>query len=73
MLSDKAYKLLAKELAPKVANELQCSEQFVNLMHEMIPDLITRELGEMDEEVLFDLSLCVMDSLYLKTASLPVG
>ena len=65
--------MLANVLAPRIANELQCSEQFVNLMHEMIPDLITNELGELDEDTLFDLSLEVMDRIYFKTASLPAG
>ena len=73
MLSNKAYKLLAKTLAPKIAGELFASEAWVDFLHENVPALIEKELGEMDEEVLYDLSLCVMDSLYLKTASLPVG
>lgn len=68
MLSNKAYQMLANTLAPRIANELQSSEAFVDLMHEVIPDLITQELGEMDDEVLFELSLCVLDKIYLKTA-----
>lgn len=68
MLSNKAYKMLADVLAPRIANELQCSEQFVQFMHEMIPSLIEKELGEMDEDALFELSMCVMDKFYLKTA-----
>jgi len=71
MLSNKAYKMLADVLAPRLANELQSSERFVEFMHEMIPVLIEQELGEMDEEVLFELSLCVMDRMYIKTATLP--
>lgn len=69
MLSDKAYNLLANTLAPRIANALQCSDAFVNLMHEEVPGLITSELGDMDEETLFELSLCVMDRIYLKTAT----
>ena len=68
MLSNKAYQMLANTLAPRIANELQCSDKFVELLHDIIPDLITSELGEMDDEVLFELSLCVMDKMYLKTA-----
>lgn len=69
MLSSKAYNLLAKTLAPRIANELQCSDKFVELMHDIVPGLIVDELGEMDDETLFELSLCVMDKIYLKTAS----
>ena len=68
MLSTKAYQMLANTLAPRIANELQSSEAFVDLMHEVIPDLITQELGEMDDETLFELSMCVLDKIYLKTA-----
>jgi hypothetical protein len=68
MLSNKAYKMLADVLAPRLANELQSSERFVEFMHEVVPDLITTELGEMDDDTLFELSLCVMDKFYLKTA-----
>ena len=68
MLSNKAYKMLADVLAPRLANELQSSERFVEFMHEVVPDLITAELGEMDDDTLFELSLCVMDKFYLKTA-----
>jgi hypothetical protein len=68
MLSNKAYKMLADVLAPRLANELQSSEQFVQFMHEMIPALIEKELGECDDEILFELSLAVMDKFYLKTA-----
>jgi hypothetical protein len=68
MLSNKAYKMLADVLAPRIANELQCSERFVEFMHEMIPVLIEQELGECDDEILFELSLAVMDKFYLKTA-----
>ncbi len=68
MLSNKAYKMLADVLAPRLANELQSSDRFVEFMHEVVPDLITAELGEMDDDTLFELSLCVLDKFYLKTA-----
>ena len=66
MLSDKAYDLLAKSLAPRVANAIQCSDKYIELMLDLVPDLVTTELGEMDDEVLFELSLCVLDQMYLK-------
>ena len=68
MLSNKAYQMLASVLAPRIANELQCSERFIEFMHDTIPELIVSELGDMDEDTLLELSLCVMDKFYLKTA-----
>ena len=67
MLSTKAYNMLAKSLAPRIANGLQMSDRFCELMHELVPELITEEIGECDEDTLFELSLCVMDKMYIKT------
>jgi len=66
MLSNKAYELLAKELAPNIAHEVQMTDKYIELMLDLVPDLITTELGEMDDEVLYELSLCVLDRMYLK-------
>jgi hypothetical protein len=71
MLSNKAYKMLADVLAPRIANELQSSERFIEILHEVVPDLIVNEIGECDDEVLFELALTVMDRIYIKTQTLP--
>ncbi len=65
MLSTKTLHLLAKTLAPKVAEVLYGSEEFVEFMHKTIPAVIDAEVGEMDEDMLFDLSLMVMERLDL--------
>lgn len=67
MLSSKAYNMLAKTLAPKVIDELFSSDKFITFLHEEVPAVIEAELGEMDEETLFELSLCVMDKIILTT------
>jgi len=68
VLSYKAYDLLAKSLVPKVANAIQCSDKYIELMLDLVPDLVTTELGEMDDLVLYELCLCVIDKMYLKVA-----
>jgi hypothetical protein len=65
MLSDKTYNLLANTLAPKVIDELYSSDEFITFLHEQVPAVITKELGEVDEDVLFELSLVVMDKIIL--------
>ena len=67
MLSSKTYNMLANVLAPKVVEELYSSEEFIAFLHEEVPSLIDKELGEMDEDMLFELSLCVMDKIILTT------
>lgn len=65
-LSNKAYNLLADSLAPKVVDYLFLSEEWVEFLQQMIPQAIDAELGEMDEDVLYDLAMTVMDKIELK-------
>lgn len=67
MLSNKAIKILADKIAPEVIDELAMSEAFVEFLHEHIPALIDKKLGEMDEDLYFDISMCVMDKVRLTT------
>ena len=66
MLSNKTYNLLAKSLAPKIANAIQCSDKYIELMLDLVPDLVTTELGEMDDEIFYELCMCVVDRIYVK-------
>lgn len=65
MLSDKAIKILADHISSDIIEELAMSEAFVQFLHEEVPALIDKKLGEMDEDLLFDLALCVMDNVRL--------
>ena len=65
MLSTKAITLLANTLAPKVIERIYQSEEFITFLHEQIPQAIDAELGEVDEDLIFDLSMHVMDKVNL--------
>jgi hypothetical protein len=65
-LSTKALNLLADSLAPKIAEELYSSEAFMEFMHNQVPAIIDSEIGEMDDDLMFDLSLLVMERIILK-------
>jgi hypothetical protein len=65
-LSTKALNLLADSLAPKIAEELCSSEAFVGFMHNQVPAIIDAELGECDDDMLFDLALMCMERIILK-------
>ena len=41
------------------------SDEFVEFLHTMIPALIEAELGEVEDDVLFDLSLITMEKITL--------
>jgi hypothetical protein len=66
MLSNKATNILATAIAQKAADAIFEDERWVDLLQEIIPDVVTKELGEVDDDLLFDLSLTVMDKLVLK-------
>ena len=57
---------MAEALAPEVMDNIYSSEAFVTMMHDVVPDIITSKMGELDDELLYELSLCVMDKIYLK-------
>lgn len=59
--------MLATVLAPKVIEALYSSDEFITFLHEQVPAVIDKELGEMDEDLLFELSLWVMDKITLTT------
>jgi hypothetical protein len=63
MLSDKAIKILADNIAPEVIERLQSDEQFIECLHEVIPTLITDIVGECDEVMLFEMALIVFDQM----------
>lgn len=69
MLNQKTMTLLANTLAPKVAGQLFQSEEFITFLHEIIPALIDAELGECDDDLMFDLSMMVMERITLEVAT----
>lgn len=66
MLSNKAIRTLAEAITPKVIDYIQQSEEWVTFCHDIVPAAIDVELGEMDEDLYFELALCVMDRIMLK-------
>jgi hypothetical protein len=65
-LSTKTLNLLADTLAPKIAEQVMLSDEFVELMHTIVPAMIDTEVGEMEEDLHFDLSLMVMERLAVR-------
>ena len=64
-LSNKTLRLLAKTLAPTIAEKIMQSDEFVEFLHNVLPDLVNAELGECEDDLHFDLSMCVMDRIIL--------
>jgi len=67
-LSNQTIQSLSDALAPEVVDYIYHDERWVKFLHEVVPDAIISTLGQVDDDVLFDLSLYVMDSLVIKSA-----
>ena len=65
-LSNSTVSKLADALVPEVIDYIYEDERWVDLLHEIIPDAIQTKLGAVDEDLRFDLALCIMDRLILK-------
>ena len=66
MLSNKAVNILASSIAEGIVDDILASDEFINMLHETVPDLVTARLGECEGDLLFDLSLAVMDRITIK-------
>jgi hypothetical protein len=64
-LSHKAFTILANTLAPKIAEQIMQSESFIEYLHEVIPAFVESELGEVEQDLHFDLSMMVMEKMRL--------
>lgn len=66
-LSNQTLQNLANALKPEVLNYIQEDERYVEFMMELIPDAITSQLGTVKNDVLMDLSMIIMDKIFLYT------
>lgn len=63
-LSNKTINDLAKALVPEVIDYIHSDERYVDFLQEIIPDAVQDKLGDIDEELRFELSLCIMDRIF---------
>lgn len=65
-LSSKTISDLASALVPEVIDYIYHDERWCEFMQEVIPDALQDKLGEVDEDLKFDLAMCIMDRICLK-------
>lgn len=64
-LSNKTIRGLADALTADVVNDIFASESYAEFMQDIIPTVIENKLGEIDEDVKYELAMCVMDNITL--------
>ena len=65
-LSNQTTSNLASALVPEVIDYIYQDERWCEFMQEVIPDALQDKLGEVDEDLKFDLAMCIMDRITLK-------
>jgi hypothetical protein len=65
-LSSKTISNLADALVPEVIEYIYQDERWCEFMQEVVPDALKDKLGEIDEDLQFDLAMCIMDRICLK-------
>ncbi len=65
-LSNQTISNLASALVPEVIDYIYEDERWCEFMHEVVLDALHNKLGEVDDELQFDLAMCIMDRITLK-------
>lgn len=66
-LSTSTVRKLADTLSAEVVESILSDERVIELLHEIVPETIKSHMGEVEEDLLYELSLCIMDNIYLKS------
>ena len=65
-LSDQTTTKIANALKGEVIEYIYQHERYAEFMQDMIVSAINEKMGEMDDELLFDLSMLIFDQIELK-------
>jgi len=65
-LSNQTISNLASALVPEVIDYIYEDQRWCEFMHEVVPDALKDKLGEIDEDLKFELAMCIMDRISLK-------
>lgn len=69
-LSTKSIQEIASALVDDVIKYIEEDSRYVDFMQEVIPDAIQSYLGNVDEDLKFELSLCIMDKIWFRKSNL---
>jgi hypothetical protein len=68
-LSNKTIENLAETLVPEVIDYIISDERWIDFMNEMVPDAIDDKLGNVDDNLKFDLAMSIIDRISFKIAT----
>jgi hypothetical protein len=65
-LSNKTIQNLAIALTPDVIDDIFMDERWVDLMMEVVPDFVAKNLQTEDTVLVLELSQCIMDNIQMR-------
>ena len=65
-LSNVTVSKLADALKPEIVQEIYESEEYFDIMTELIGKALEKKLGKCDENLFFDLGMCLMDRIEIR-------
>ena len=65
-LSAKCVSQLADALKNDVINYMYEDERYAELMHDLVSDALRAKLGDVDEDLFFEIGMCLVDRIELK-------
>lgn len=68
-LSNQTFRKLTLALTPEVIEYIHNDERYVLFLQEIIPDAIVNKMGDVDKGVLYELSMCIMDNMFIKESN----
>lgn len=61
--SNKTLIQLSNALAPEVSEAINNSDYFIHFMMEVIPDILQEKMGNIDEDLKYNLSMIIMERI----------
>jgi hypothetical protein len=65
-LSNSTIKNLSIALTPDVIKEIYSDDRYIELMMEILPEIVSDNLGSEDIDLITEISCCIMDNILLK-------
>ena len=65
-LSASTISKIADALKPEIINHIYENEKFAECMQQLVSEALTGVMGEMDEDLYFDLGMVIFDRLEFK-------
>jgi hypothetical protein len=69
-LSNKSFAQISSALTPDVIKYIEQDERYVTFMQEVIPDAIQELLGDVEDDLKFELAMSIFDKITLTKSTL---